>query len=71
MTFSYAWRSSGIRGRFWPGLFSGLENVKFHVLNSQRKNPAEAGFRKREVSLVSILHWENDTEYLPDQLITA
>ena len=55
----------------FPDLISGLENTKFHILNYQRKNPAEAGFRKHEVSLVSIIHWENDTEYLRDQLITA
>jgi len=41
---------------------SGLENMKFHILNYQKRNPAEAGFRKHEVSLVSILHSENDTK---------
>lgn len=62
---------TGEAQEIFPDLISGLENTKFHILNSQRKNPAEAGFRKHEVSLVSILHSENDTEYLIYQLITA
>jgi hypothetical protein len=58
--FSNNRQSSG--NEIFSELISGLENMKFHILNYQKRNPAEAGFRKHEVSLVSILHSENDTK---------